>query len=159
MEIVIKSNADAAATLTAQLIAARVRAKPDLVLGLATGRTHRGGRFTRSSPPLRWISPAAAVSTSTRNWRAADRQTFLPLLHGRAAVRQDQHRQDQYPRARRHGFGPRRGSRALRAPDQGSKGIDLQLLGIGEDGHIGFNEPLSALMSRTREKALTPPRV
>ena len=39
MEIVIKSNADAAATLTAQLIAARVRAKPDLVLGSATGRT------------------------------------------------------------------------------------------------------------------------
>src|SRR5580692_1187049 len=39
MEIVIKFNADAAATLTAQLIAARVRAKPDLVLGLATGRT------------------------------------------------------------------------------------------------------------------------
>ena len=35
-------------------------------------------------------------------------------------------------------------------------GIDLQLLGIGEDGHIGFNEPLSALMSRTRAKALTP---
>jgi glucosamine-6-phosphate deaminase len=35
-------------------------------------------------------------------------------------------------------------------------GIDLQLLGIGEAGHIGFNEPLSALMSRTREKALTP---
>ncbi|MDP2877352.1 MAG: glucosamine-6-phosphate deaminase, partial [Holophaga sp.] len=35
-------------------------------------------------------------------------------------------------------------------------GIDLQLLGIGGDGHIGFNEPLSALRSRTREKALTP---
>ena len=35
-------------------------------------------------------------------------------------------------------------------------GIDLQLLGIGPDGHIGFNEPLSALRSRTREKALTP---
>lgn len=29
-------------------------------------------------------------------------------------------------------------------------GIDLQLLGIGENGHIGFNEPLSSLMSRTR---------
>lgn len=28
-------------------------------------------------------------------------------------------------------------------------GIDLQLLGIGENGHIGFNEPLSSLMSRT----------
>jgi glucosamine-6-phosphate deaminase len=35
-------------------------------------------------------------------------------------------------------------------------GIDLQLLGLGGDGHIGFNEPLSALLSRTREKALTP---
>jgi glucosamine-6-phosphate deaminase len=36
-----------------------------------------------------------------------------------------------------------------------SGGIDLQLLGIGHDGHIGFNEPLSSLRSRTREKALT----
>ena len=35
-------------------------------------------------------------------------------------------------------------------------GIDLQLLGIGEAGHIGFNEPMSALMSRTRAKTLTP---
>jgi glucosamine-6-phosphate deaminase len=35
-------------------------------------------------------------------------------------------------------------------------GIDLQLLGIGKAGHIGFNEPLSALRSRTRVKALTP---
>jgi glucosamine-6-phosphate deaminase len=35
-------------------------------------------------------------------------------------------------------------------------GIDLQLLGIGRAGHIGFNEPLSALRSRTRCKALTP---
>ena len=35
-------------------------------------------------------------------------------------------------------------------------GIDLQLLGLGKAGHIGFNEPLSALRSRTRVKALTP---
>ena len=35
-------------------------------------------------------------------------------------------------------------------------GIDLQLLGIGNDGHIGFNEPISSLASRTRAKALTP---
>ena len=34
-------------------------------------------------------------------------------------------------------------------------GIDLQLLGIGSNGHIGFNEPPSSLMSRTRLKALT----
>lgn len=34
-------------------------------------------------------------------------------------------------------------------------GIDLQLLGIGTDDHIGFNEPTSSLASRTRIKTLT----
>jgi glucosamine-6-phosphate deaminase len=34
-------------------------------------------------------------------------------------------------------------------------GIDVQLLGIGSDGHIGFNEPGSSLRSRTRIKTLT----
>jgi glucosamine-6-phosphate deaminase len=34
-------------------------------------------------------------------------------------------------------------------------GIDLQLLGIGSDGHIGFNEPSSSLGSRTRLKTLS----
>jgi len=35
------------------------------------------------------------------------------------------------------------------------RGIDLQLLGIGKDGHIGFNEPSSSLQARTRVKTLT----
>jgi glucosamine-6-phosphate deaminase len=34
-------------------------------------------------------------------------------------------------------------------------GLKLQILGIGRDGHIGFNEPTSSLASRTREKTLT----
>ena len=34
-------------------------------------------------------------------------------------------------------------------------GIDLQILGIGANGHIGFNEPTSSLSSRTRLKTLT----
>jgi len=34
-------------------------------------------------------------------------------------------------------------------------GIDLQVLGIGQNGHIGFNEPSSSLSSRTRVKTLT----
>jgi glucosamine-6-phosphate deaminase len=34
-------------------------------------------------------------------------------------------------------------------------GIKLQILGIGRDGHIGFNEPTSSLRSRTRDKTLT----
>ncbi len=39
---------------------------------------------------------------------------------------------------------------------QQNNGIDLQLLGIGENGHIGFNEPSSSLASRTRVKTLSP---
>ncbi|HEX5332978.1 MAG TPA: glucosamine-6-phosphate deaminase [Cellulomonas sp.] len=34
-------------------------------------------------------------------------------------------------------------------------GVDLQILGIGTDGHVGFNEPGSSLASRTRIKTLT----
>jgi glucosamine-6-phosphate deaminase len=39
MEVIIRSSPEDGAELTARLIAARMRAKPDLVLGLATGRT------------------------------------------------------------------------------------------------------------------------
>ncbi len=35
-------------------------------------------------------------------------------------------------------------------------GIDIQVLGIGTNGHIGFNEPSSSLGSRTRLKTLAP---
>ena len=38
-------------------------------------------------------------------------------------------------------------------------GIDLQLLGVGSDGHIGFNEPSSSLGSRTRIKTLARPTI
>lgn len=34
-------------------------------------------------------------------------------------------------------------------------GVDIQILGIGTDGHVGFNEPMSSLESRTRIKTLT----
>ncbi len=38
---------------------------------------------------------------------------------------------------------------------QRAGGIDLQILGVGRNGHIGFNEPSSSLVSRTRIKTLT----
>ena len=36
-------------------------------------------------------------------------------------------------------------------------GVDLQILGIGTDGHVAFNEPGSSLASRTRIKTLDQP--
>ena len=38
-------------------------------------------------------------------------------------------------------------------------GIDIQILGIGSDGHIAFNEPTSSLTSRTRLKTLAKPTI
>jgi glucosamine-6-phosphate deaminase len=35
-------------------------------------------------------------------------------------------------------------------------GVDVQILGVGANGHVGFNEPTSSLSSRTRVKTLTP---
>ena len=159
MEVLIRPDADAAALLVARLVAARVRAKPDLVLGLATGRTMErvydhlvamrqdaGLDFSR----LRtfnldeYIGVPAADEHSYRHYM--DRHLFsrvnVPpantcIPDGMAA--------DLQAEAARY-------ERLIRE----AGGIDLQLLGIGEAGHIGFNEPLSALMSRTREKALTP---
>ena len=45
--------------------------------------------------------------------------------------------------------------RAYEKAIQAAGGIDLQLLGIGRNGHIGFNEPTSCLVSRTRVKTLS----
>ena len=35
-------------------------------------------------------------------------------------------------------------------------GVDIQILGVGTNGHVGFNEPTSSLSSRTRMKTLAP---
>lgn len=51
---------------------------------------------------------------------------------------------------------------AARAYDRSIReagGVDVQILGIGSDGHIGFNEPTSSLASRTRIKTLHPDTV
>ena len=54
----------------------------------------------------------------------------------------------------------RRGSRSVRLPTTTPPsprrgGIDVQILGIGHNGHLAFNEPGSALDSRTRVEVLT----
>jgi glucosamine-6-phosphate deaminase len=44
---------------------------------------------------------------------------------------------------------------AYEAAIRDAGGVDLQLLGVGTDGHVAFNEPSSSLTSRTRLKTLT----
>ena len=44
---------------------------------------------------------------------------------------------------------------AYEAAIEEAGGVDCQILGVGSNGHIGFNEPTSSLSSRTRIKTLT----
>jgi glucosamine-6-phosphate deaminase len=159
MEVIIRPDAEQAANLAALLIAARLRAKPDLVLGLATGRT------------MERVYDRLVVAHSSEGLDFSRSRTFnLDEYIGVPA--EDEHSYRYY--MNQHLFGRINIDLAnTHIPDgmasdlreeaaryeqliRGAGGIDVQLLGIGEAGHIGFNEPLSALMSRTREKALAP---
>jgi glucosamine-6-phosphate deaminase len=162
MEVIIRNTQEAAAHLTASIIAKELRANPHLVLGLATGRTmervyemlvrvHRekGLDFSRASTfnldeyiGVPRTSPGSYGHYMNehlfRHVNLDPRRTHLP--NGMASDIETECRQYE---ARIQNYG----------------GIDLQLLGIGRSGHVGFNEPLSALRSRTREKALSPETV
>ena len=159
MEVIIRPDADAAAELVARIIAKNLRANAHLVLGLATGRTmervygqlvlrHRkeGLDFSLCSTFNldEYVGLAPEDPHSYRHYMNEHlfrhvnidaRNTHLP--NGRASDLDAECRDYEADIAK---FG----------------GLDLQLLGIGQAGHIGFNEPLSALRSRTRVKALTP---
>jgi glucosamine-6-phosphate deaminase len=159
VEVIIKPDAESAALLVARMLARELRLNPHLVLGLATGRTmesvyallvemHRreGLDFSlcRTFNLDEYVGLAPGHSGSYRYYmnrhlfsrvNVDPRNTHLP--NGMA--------RDLDAECRRYEEDIRRFG-----------GIDLQLLGLGQAGHIGFNEPLSALRSRTRVKALTP---
>jgi glucosamine-6-phosphate deaminase len=132
-----------------------VRAKPDLVLGLATGRTMEPVYDRLASLGLDFSRCRSFNLDEYVGVPPENPQSYRHYMNERLFDRID------IPRANTHvpdGMATDLGTEVAHyerlIKDAG--GIDLQLLGIGEDGHIGFNEPLSALMSRTREKALTP---
>ncbi len=159
MEVIIRPNADVVATLVSRIIAKELRANPHLVLGLATGRTmesvyrvlvqmhqKEGLDFSlcRTFNLDEYAGLAPGDPHSYRHYMNEHlfrhvnvdlRNTHLP--NGQAL---DLDTECQSYEAAIAKFG----------------GIDLQLLGIGRAGHIGFNEPLSAFKSRTRVKALAP---
>jgi glucosamine-6-phosphate deaminase len=159
MEVIIQPNQEAAAALVARIVARELRANPHLVLGLATGATmervyrhlvslHKDERLDFSLCSTFNLDEYVGLFPSDpnsyrhymehhffRHVNIDSRNTHLP--NGMA---QDLDAECRHYESLIHRFG----------------GIDLQLLGIGKAGHIGFNEPLSALRSRTRVKALTP---
>ena len=159
MEVIIRPNADAVAQLVARLIAKELRANPHLVLGLATGRTmesvyrilarlHKEKQLDFSLCRTFNLDEYVGLSgDDPHSYRYyMDKRLF-------SQVNIDK-RNTHLP----NGMAPDLDGecREYEAKIKRAGGIDLQLLGIGKAGHIGFNEPLSALRSRTRVKALTP---
>jgi len=159
VEVIIQPDHATAAHLVARIIAQELRANPHLVLGLATGRTmeavyhdlvemHRkqGLDFSlcRTFNLDEYVGLDPALPGSYRN-------TMNRLLFNRVNI---DPRDTHLP----NGMAVDLQAECARyeALIRKSGGIDIQLLGIGQAGHIGFNEPLSALRSRTRVKQLTP---
>lgn len=153
-EIIVVENQAAAGELAADVILELIAGKPDAVLGLATGST-----------PLAVYRAIAAREADLSRVRgfALDEYVGLPAGHPesyRAVITRDV--------VEPLGLNPE----LVRVPaDRGpietageryeadivaAGGVDLQILGIGTDGHIGFNEPGSSFASLTRVKTLTP---
>ena len=157
-EVVIVDNQDSAGALVAAHILDLIRDKPATTLGLATGSTPLA--VYRS---LAAQLPASGVDVSRVRGFALDEYVGLPPGHpesyrsviGREVVGP----LGLTPELISVPDGSLDGIRA--AGDHyenaiiAAGGIDLQILGIGSDGHIGFNEPGSSLASLTRVKTLT----
>jgi glucosamine-6-phosphate deaminase len=155
MEIIIQPTAKAATNMAAQIIARQLREKPEAVLGLATGST-----------PLLLYRKLIAMKL---DWRKVttfnlDEYIGLPPTHPQS------YHSFMWKNLFQH---VNIAKKNIHIPDGLAKdipkfcaqyerqiraagGIDLQVLGIGTEGHIGFNEPTSSLASRTRIKTLTP---
>jgi glucosamine-6-phosphate deaminase len=157
-EVIILPSADEAGALVAETFVDLVRQRPDAVLGFATGST-----------PL---SSYRAIAARVREECIDVRQVQGFALDEYVGL-QDGHPQS-YRSVITREVGaplglrpelvhvPRASSADLssagadyEAAITRAGGVDLQILGIGRTGHIGFNEPGSSLASLTRVKTLT----
>src|SRR6266705_215325 len=159
VEVIIQPNKDLAASLVARVIAHDLRANPHLVLGLATGKTME----TVYRHLVRMHQQEKLDFSLCSTFNLDEYVGLFPSDPNSYRHYMDQHlfrhvnvdvRNTHLP----NGLATDLDSECRRYESliQRFGGIDLQLLGIGKAGHIGFNEPLSALRSRTRVKALTP---
>ena len=154
MEIVIQPNADAAAAMAARIFANLIISKPDAVLGLATGSTPVPLYQKLIALSLDW----SGITTFNLDEYIGIRQDHPQSYH--AFMMENLFRHVNINLGNIHipdgmASDPEANCRAYEEKIRASGGIDLQLLGIGTDGHIGFNEPTSSLASRTRIKTLT----
>jgi glucosamine-6-phosphate deaminase len=158
MEVVILGNPEMAGALVGEAIADLLVRRPTAVLGLATGSSPMpvyrdlATRFSAGSLSVaqaraflldEYVGVAHDHPSSYRAFVAEHVEAGLDFPPG--AVVGLEATADDLPAA----------CAAYEEAIASAGGIDLQLLGIGTDGHIAFNEPGSSLASRTRIKSLT----
>ncbi len=153
-EVVIVGSADEAGEIAAGIIRSLISTLPDAVLGFATGST-----------PLSTYRALAALGLDLGAVRgfALDEYVGLPAGHPesyRAVIDREavaplglQYRNVRVPGD--DGLPLQGAGERYERDIYAAGGVDLQLLGIGRTGHIGFNEPGSSLASLTRVKTLT----
>ncbi len=159
MEIVVQPDSESATLVAARIVARTVRDHPRAVLGFATGgtplalyrhlvrmHTEEGLDFTQVTTFNLDEYVGLPVDHPASFHRYMDEHVFVPLGIPRAHVHiPDGMSNDIAGMCERYEH-----------EIQAAGGIDLQILGIGTNGHVGFNEPTSSLTSRTRIKTLTP---
>ncbi|GAA4692658.1 glucosamine-6-phosphate deaminase [Promicromonospora umidemergens] len=157
MEVVI-APAGELARLAADAVQGLLTARPGVVLGLATGssplavydelaRRHaeEGLSFARARAFMLDEYVGLAADHPQRYRNVIDKEFAARVDLAPGAVRGPDGLAEDLPAA----------CAAYEADIAQAGGVDLQLLGIGTDGHIAFNEPGSSLASRTRIKTLT----
>ncbi len=158
MEVIIQPDARAAARLVADAVAALLARKPDAVLGLATGSSPLAvydELADRCSAGLVSFAKARAFMLDEYVGIGADHpQRYRNVIEADFGSRVD------FPPGALQGLDGLAEDlvevcRAYEAAIVQAGGVDLQILGLGTDGHIAFNEPGSSLASRTRIKTLT----
>jgi glucosamine-6-phosphate deaminase len=157
MEIITKETYDAMSAAAAQAVAQVINAKPNAVLGMATGSTPLG-----TYKELVRMHKKEGLDFSQVTTFNLDEYVGLPVTHPQSYhhfmnenffKHVNMSPQNIYiPSGTTDNYDAFCRWYERRIKDVG--GIDLQILGIGSDGHIAFNEPTSSLGSRTRIKTL-----
>jgi glucosamine-6-phosphate deaminase len=154
MEIIIQPDAESAAEMAARIFAELIHSKPKAVLGLATGSTPLPLYRKLVDRNLDWSGITSFNLDEYIGVGPEHPQSYHAFMHGNLFEHVNIHPANIHiPDGM--STDPEAHCREYEEKIQSAGGIDLQLLGIGTDGHIGFNEPTSSLASRTRIKTLT----
>ncbi len=159
MDIVILKDSEQVATAGARVLQKLLMEKKAAVLGLATGRTPK-------AMYRQWVINCRESSMSFREVttfnldeylgvQPADVQSYRSYMQRELFDHIDIDQTNTYLPACAADENPLDVGPRYEATILEKGGIDCQVLGIGQNGHIGFNEPSSSLNSRTRIKTLT----